>query len=31
LYVAAMKDLCTKKITGWLMSATIDAQLALMR
>jgi putative transposase len=29
LYVAAMKDLCTKKIVGWSMSATIDAQLAL--
>lgn len=29
LYVAAMKDLCTKKIVGWSMSATIDAQLAV--
>jgi len=29
LYVAAMKDLCTKKIVGWSMSATIDAQLVL--
>jgi len=29
LYVAAMKDLCTKKIVGWSMSATIDAKLAL--
>lgn len=29
LYLAAMKDLCTKKIVGWSMSATIDAQLAV--
>jgi transposase InsO family protein len=29
LYLAAMKDLCTKKIVGWSMSATIDAQLAI--
>jgi putative transposase len=29
LYVAAMKDLCTKKIVGWSMSATIDAKLTL--
>lgn len=29
LYVAAMKDLCTKKIVGWSMSTTIDATLAL--
>lgn len=29
LYVAAMKDLCTKKIVGWSMSACIDAQLAV--
>lgn len=27
LYVAAMKDLCTKKMVGWSMSACIDAQL----
>lgn len=29
LFLAAMKDLCTKKIVGWSMSATIDAQLAV--
>lgn len=29
LYVAAMKDLCTKKIVGWSMSSSIDAQLVL--
>jgi putative transposase len=29
LYFAAMKDLCTKKIVGWAMSKTIDAQLAV--
>jgi len=29
LYFAAMKDLCTKKIVGWSMSQTIDAQLAV--
>jgi putative transposase len=29
LYLAAMKDLCTKKIVGWSMNATIDAQLAV--
>lgn len=29
LYLAGMKDLCTKKIVGWSMSATIDAQLAI--
>jgi transposase InsO family protein len=29
LYLAAMKDLCTKKIVGWSMSETIDAQLAV--
>lgn len=29
LYFAAMKDLCTKKIVGWSMSKTIDAQLAI--
>jgi putative transposase len=29
LYLAAMKDLCTKKIVGWSMSATIDAQLTV--
>jgi putative transposase len=29
LYVAAMKDLCTKKIVGWSMSATIDASLVV--
>jgi putative transposase len=29
LYLAAMKDLCTRKIVGWSMSATIDAQLAV--
>ena len=29
LYVAAMKDLCTKKIVGWSMSASIDAQLVV--
>lgn len=29
LYFAAMKDLCTRKIVGWAMSKTIDAQLAV--
>jgi transposase InsO family protein len=29
LYLAAMKGLCTKKIVGWSMSKTIDAQLAV--
>jgi putative transposase len=29
LYFAAMKDLCTRKIVGWAMSETIDAQLAV--
>lgn len=29
LYLAAMKDLCTRKIVGWAMSETIDAQLAV--
>lgn len=29
LYFAAMKDLCTKKIVGWSMSAVIDAQLVV--
>lgn len=29
LYLAAMKDLCTKKIVGWSMSATIDAPLSV--
>jgi len=29
LYLAAMKDLCTRKIVGWSMSETIDAQLAV--
>lgn len=29
LYFAGMKDLCTKKIVGWSMSATIDAKLAI--
>ena len=29
LYFAAMKDLCTKKIVGWAMSAAIDAQLVM--
>jgi putative transposase len=29
LYLAAMKDLCTRKIVGWAMSARIDAQLVL--
>jgi putative transposase len=29
LYLAAMKDLCTKKIVGGSMSATIDAQLTV--
>jgi putative transposase len=29
LYFAGMKDLCTKKIVGWAMSRTIDAQLVL--
>jgi putative transposase len=29
LYLAAMKDLCTKKIVGWSMSARIDAQLVI--
>jgi putative transposase len=29
LYFAGMKDLCTKKIVGWAMSATIQAQLAV--
>ena len=29
LYFAGMKDLCTKKIVGWSMSATIDAKLAV--
>ncbi len=29
LYFAAIKDLCTRKIVGWAMSKTIDAQLAV--
>lgn len=29
LYFAGMKDLCTKKIVGWSMSRTIDAQLVV--
>lgn len=29
LYLAGMKDLCTRKIVGWSMSATIDAQLVV--
>lgn len=29
LYLAGMKDLCTKKIVGWSMSKTIDAQLVV--
>lgn len=29
LYVAAMKDLCTKKIVGWAMRETLDAGLAV--
>jgi transposase InsO family protein len=29
LYFAAMKDMCTRKIVGWAMSTTIDAQLAV--
>jgi len=29
LYFAGMKDLCTKKIVGWSMSATIDAGLVV--
>jgi len=29
LYLAGMKDLCTKKIVGWSMSKTIDAQLVM--
>src|SRR5690606_28287605 len=29
LYFAAIKDLCTKKIVGWSMSATIDAKLVV--
>ncbi len=29
LYFAAMKDLCSKKIVGWAMSATIDARLVM--
>jgi len=29
LYFAGMKDLCTKKIVGWSMSATIDAKLVV--
>lgn len=31
LYFAGMKDLCTKKIVGWSMSATIDASWSSMR
>lgn len=29
LYLAAMKDLCTKKIVGWAMSKAIDARLVI--
>lgn len=29
LYFAGIKDLCTKKIVGWSMSATIDAGLVV--
>jgi transposase InsO family protein len=29
LYLAAMKDLCTKKIVGWAMSQAIDARLVI--
>lgn len=29
LYLAAMKDLCTKTIVGWSMSARIDARLVV--
>jgi transposase InsO family protein len=29
LYLAGMKDLCTKKIVGWSMSKTIDAKLVV--
>ena len=29
LYVAAMKDLCTKQIVGWAMSTRIDAALVI--
>lgn len=29
LYLAAMKDMCTRKIVGWAMSARIDAQLCV--
>lgn len=29
LYFVGMKDLCTRKIVGWSMSATIDAKLAV--
>ena len=29
LYFAGMKDLCTKKIVGWSMSKTINAQLVV--
>lgn len=29
LYLAAMKDLCTKKIVGWAMSARIDTPLVI--
>lgn len=29
LYLAAMKDLCTKKIVGWSMSKTINARLVV--
>jgi transposase InsO family protein len=29
LYVAAMKDLCTRKIVGWAMRETPDAQIAV--
>lgn len=29
LYVAAMKDLCTKKIVGWSMAETMPVQLAV--
>lgn len=29
LYFAGMKDLCTKKLVGWSMSATIDAPLVV--
>lgn len=29
LYVAAMKDLCTRKIVGWAMRDTLDAKIAV--